>query len=309
MKRIHKFISWAILLSTLFVGLTSCNQVFATPTPTPVPTNTPTPTATPLPTLVPGNIERTVMVNDVKRSYILHVPSRMDNSQPVPVVFVFHGYSDDAPTIQTMTGFDETADKEGFIVVYPEGVAFSWNAGGCCGSAVDRKIDEQAFVRKMLSDLGTIIEVDLKRIYATGFSNGGMLSYRLACEMPDVFAAVGPVAGVLTFSPCEPQETVSLIHIHALDDTIVPFARATFPNFPSTEADITNWARLNECAEPAKTEKLLNNILTHTTYNSCKNESAVELYTFETGKHTWPSKYVWDASQVLWDFFAAHPKP
>jgi polyhydroxybutyrate depolymerase len=309
MKHTNTPLLLTIIFSILFIGITSCTQVFATPTPTPVPTNTPTPTATPLPTLVPGNAKRIVMVNDVKRSYILHVPSSMDNSQPVPVVFVFHGYSGDAADIQLVTGFDETADKAGFIVAYPEGISFSWNAGGCCGSAADRKIDEPAFIREMLSDLGTIVSLDMKRIYATGFSNGAMLSYRLACEMSDVFAAVGPVAGVLVSNPCEPQEPVSLIHVHALDDQVVPFARVTFPNFPSTEEDIINWTQMNECTEPSTTEKLLNDTITHTAYKSCKNNTAVELYTFETGGHTWPSKDVWDASQVLWDFFSTHPKP
>jgi polyhydroxybutyrate depolymerase len=309
MKNTNKFHLWIVVLSILFTGLASCNQVFATPTPTPLPTNTPVPTATPFPTLAPGNMERTVTVNDVERSYIVHVPSSMDNSQPVAVVFVFHGYSGDAADIQLMTGFDETADKAGFIVVYPEGISFSWNAGVCCGSAADREIDEPDFVREMLSDLGTIVSVDSKRIYATGFSNGGMLSYCLACEMSDVLAAVGPVGGVLTSSPCEPQEPVSLIHVHALNDQVVPFASAAFPNFPSAKEDITNWVQINECTEPATTEKLLNDILTHTAYTSCKNNTAVELYTFETGGHTWPSKYVWDTSQALWDFFAAHPKP
>jgi polyhydroxybutyrate depolymerase len=309
MAHINRLHLQFIIVSILLVSATSCNQTFATPTPTIAPTATPALTATPAPTLQPSNTEHKITVHGVERSYLIHIPPGLDSVNSVPLVFVFHGFSGDSADIQMLTGFDEAADNSGFLVVYPLGIGGSWNAIRCCGNAASQNVDEPAFIREILSDIGSIASVDTKRIYATGFSNGAMLSYRLACEMSDVFAAVGPVAGALISSPCEPQEPVSLIHVHALNDTDVPYGEGFAPDLPSAEDSIITWAQMNDCTGSAQVDKQLNDSLTHTAYTSCKAGTAVESYVFETGGHFWPSKYVWDAPQAMWDFFAAHPKP
>jgi len=306
------------------IALTAMTAPTATPTPTiaPTATKTPTatpvptisPTATPIPTIPPADSERTLKVGNLERSYLLHIPPNLDISQLVPVVFVFHGWRDNALSFQPV-GFKEMADVNGFLIVTPNGSGpgsdTSWNAGGCCGSAATDTVDETAFVRQMLSDLGTIVKVDPRRIYAAGFSNGAMLVYRLACEMSDVFAAVAPVSGPLFYSPCQPQQPVSVVHVHGLADTVVPFTGGgdLIPGgFPAIDQGIATWVRLDGCNDSAQVVKLDSSI-THTAYHSCRADSAVELYTIEGVGHGWPSSVEFPMPEVIWGFFLAHPKP
>lgn len=297
------------LVIVLVTGiLTGCASAAPTIAPTATTAPTAVPMATAAPTIEPTDVERQVMVNDVERSYLLHIPPGLDGSSPVPVVFAFHGSEAEPATMQYLTGFDDIADKAGFLVVYPEGLGLTWNAGTCCGYARDENVDEPAFIRQILSDLETIVNVDAKRIYATGVSNGAGLVYRLACEMPDTFAAIAPVAGTLLYSPCQPQQPVSLIHIHGLADTAAPYTGGGEFDAPPVEEVIETWAQLDGCTDAPQVEKL-QNIITHTSYTSCQAGTAVELYAIESGGHAWPSKYVWPGSDVIRDFFAAHPKP
>ncbi len=276
----------------------------------------PKPTATPAATLQPGDSERMLTAGGLERTYLLHIPPGLASQHPVPVVFVFHGLSGTAKITQITSGFDVTADLNGFVVVYPNGVDQSWNGSGCCGTAVNKNIDDLAFVRQMLADLGTILTVDPKRIYATGFSNGAMFSYRLACEMSDTFAAVAPVSGWLLTSPCQPQQPVSVMHVHGSIDDYEGSTGQMLINgvsvevvFPAVEQGIATWAQLDGCTGTAKVET--QGTITRRVYADCKAGTAVELYTLDKGGHAWPSPYAFPtiSSPGIWDFFAAHPKP
>ena len=273
-------------------------------------TSTPAPKPTAAMTVQPGDSERTLTVNGLERSYQLHIPPGLDSLQAVPVVFVFHGLGIGSmpESMPLLTGFDEVADTAGFLVVYPTGIGLSWNAGSCCEYAFRANVDDQAFVRQILSDLETIVSIDQDRIYATGVSNGAQLAYRLGCEMSDTFAAIAPVSDALVFSPCQPQEAVSLMHVHGLKDTVTPFEGGGVYDIQPVEQIIAAWVQLDECTGSAKVEQQ-GTIITHTSYDSCRAGAAVELYTIGPGGHEWPSKYVWPAAQIIWDFFAAHPKP
>lgn len=293
---------WLFVLLCLLIILTSCSPTLATSTATSIP-----PTATPAPTPQPGDSERKLTVNGVERSYLLHIPPGLDSVQSVPVVFAFHEHFDDATSMQLLTGFNDISDKTGFLLVYPEGIGNSWNAGGCCGAAATKNMDEAAFIRKILVDLRTIAKIDTRRIYAAGFSNGGALAYRFACEMSDTFAAVASVAGTLLSSPCQPSQPVALMEVHGLNDDLAPYEGGGDYDTPPVEDLIHTWAQLDGCTDSPQVDK--EKIFTHTAYASCKAGTAVELYAIEAGDHSWPSKYVWDVSQAIWDFFAAHPKP
>ena len=290
-----------ILLLALFIGIASCNQVPATVVATIAPTATtrPAPTATAFPTLEPGDSTHKLTVNNQERSYSLHVPVGMDNSQPASVVLVFHGAGEQPTEMQQATGF---------LVVYPEGLGLTWNAGICCGYAVENKIDDTAFVRQIVSDLETITNVDPKRIYATGFSNGALLVYQLACQMSDVLAGIAPVAGLLVYSPCQPEQPVSVLHVHGGADTTAPYAGGGDLNLPPVEQGISTWVKVDDCDNSPKVETV-QDIIKHTSYPSCQAGTAVELYLIDLGGHNWSTKYVMPASQIIWDFFAAHPKP
>ena len=301
------------------IGLSACgnaapNALPATAT-APAVTPIPRPTPTAAGTLQPVDVLRKLTVNGLERSYLIHIPAGLRAGASVPLVFVFHSYSESADYIQQTSGFNDIADTGGFIVVYPNGSgaanALSWNANGCCGSAVTNNIDEAAFVRKILADLGALATIDPKRTYAAGFSNGAMLAYRLACEMSDTFAAVAPVAGALVTDPCQPGQPVSVIHFHGLVDPVIPYAggatvQSTGQPYPPTEQSVAAFAKLDGCAATPTVETAA--AYTHMVYTGCKNGTAVELYAVKSVGHMWPTKYIVPATQIIWDFFAAHPR-
>jgi polyhydroxybutyrate depolymerase len=204
--------------------------------------------------------------------------------------------------------FNVVADQANFIVLYPEGLGRSWNNMVKDGYAVINNVDDLGFVREMLSDLDTFATIDPKRIFAAGFCGGAALSYRLACEMSETFAAIGAVSGGLVYSPCQPKEAVSLIHVHGLADTEWPYTGGTSYDFPHNEQVIATWLQLVGCTDSPQVEKL-ENIGTHTTYAPCQAGTAVELYTIDGLYHSWPAEYEFPVSQIMWDFFASHPKP
>jgi polyhydroxybutyrate depolymerase len=270
-------------------------------------------TVTPGPTIQSGDYERTLTVNGLERNYLLHIPPDLKRDRPIPVVFVFHGFAESDAYARSTYGFDAFADASGFLVVYPNGTGSSqsWNVGMCCGYAVINNVDDAAFVRQILSDLGKILSIDPRRIYAAGFDNGAMLSYLLACEMSNTFAAIAPVAGVITdYAPCNPQQPVSLIHIHGLSDKVVPFAGGGFPGFGAEYSPaaygIQTWVQLDGCL--GSPQVVHEGIITQTVYASCRAGTAVELYTIEGLGHTWPSLNGVPAAKIIWDFFAGHPK-
>jgi polyhydroxybutyrate depolymerase len=304
--RHHLFSIFAFIL---LISTTACGQT-ASGTLTPVEaTATPAPTATVAPTLQPSETTRKVTVDGVERSYLLHIPPGVDNLHAVPLVFAFHGAGEQPTTMQLSSSFDEVADKGHFVLVYPEGLGNTWNAGGkCCGYALINNVDDEAFVREMLSDLGTVVRIDTKRIYATGFSNGALLTYRLACDMSDVFAAIAPVAGTLAYSPCEPEQPVSVLHVQGMADRTVPYEGGGQLGFPPLEQVIATWVDINDCPSSPTVDNPIEKIK-RSAYTPCKAGTAIEVYAVESGGHGWVSKYVYPLSETIWDFFAAHPKP
>lgn len=306
-----------LMISVSLAGTSACN--IGNPVPTPMPSETPTPpaTSTPIPTVTPTSApiqpmdaERTLLVNGLQRSYLIYIPPGLSDQQAVPLVFIFHGFGESGLLARLYTGLDAIASANRFVLVYPNGSgpngAFSWNGSGCCGYADENQVDDIAFVRAIIADVRTLVGIDDKRIYAAGFSNGALLAYRLACEISDTFAAIAPVGGILLYSPCEPQQPVSVLHIHGLQDTRVPFINSGQP-FPSGEQSVATWATLNGCTDAQIVEQT--EFLTHTSYGPCAPGIAVELYTLDIG-HAWPSSLtIAPLSQTVWDFFAAHPKP
>jgi polyhydroxybutyrate depolymerase len=319
-RKILSLILISVLMG-LFVG--GCVKA-ATPVPTAAPTNTPSPA----PTIQPGDSKRTLSVDDLERSYFLHVPPGLAADKPLPLVMAFaggHMEGENEGTYMAMTtDFNDLADAHGFLVVYPiaqgdyQGVYpgfVSWNFSGCCGYTGQDNLDEEAYLRGILSDLGAMARIDSKRIYAAGFSNGGDFVYQLGCEMSDLFAAIAPVAGFLVTNPCQPKQPVSVVHVHGLNDNYTGDTAKIMMNGvltdtveQSVEKGIAAWAQLDGCNSTAKVEKKGN--VTHTVYSTCRAGTAVELYAIEGFGHTWPSPYALPAisTQMIWDFFAAHSK-
>jgi len=273
-----------------------------------------------------GEVTRTLTYDGLERSYLLYVPAFMDLEQPVPVVFVFHGGTGNARSAVIMSRFSEVADQNDFVVIYPNGTnrlgddaILTWNAGDCCGYAQRQKVDDVGFVSAIVSDLQSLVTVDPKRIYATGMSNGGMLVNRLACEATDVFAAIAPVAGTLNFPQCDPSQSISVIEFHGTADQHVPYAGGYGPasltdvDFASVQDTIEFWVTSNQCDSRPQVNS--HEDIQHEKWDECADSTVVELYTIINGEHHWPggsfsgSTQTISASQLIWEFFEAHPKP
>ena len=314
-----------ITLALLFVGLLSL-VAFAQETP---PQQAPPP-AQPG-SLGSGNHTRSLMMGTRKRTYLVHVPPGYDPQKPTPVVLALHGAAMSGPMMVWFTGLNKKADKSGFIVVYPTGTGTGpllvWNAGGFTSQLADGRPDDVAFISKLLDDLGTVVKMDEKRVYACGLSNGAMMCYRLAAELSDRIAAIAPVAGLITIDESKPKRPVPVLHIHGLDDHIVPYERKQGKTLPfmklrGVEESVQTWVKLNECEETATTDTLTKAgdemPVTRRTYGGGRDGSEVILIVIEKGGHTWPgqqppvsfigrsTKNI-SANDLIWEFFEKHP--
>ena len=172
------------------------------------------------------------------RQYKVHVPEGYDPKVPAPVVFCIHGLGQDA-LLFCVTGaaMNTKSDQAGFVLVMPNGYQNSWNAGTCCGGASTEMLDDVALFRAIFAEVGKHVNVDLDRVYATGLSNGGYMSYRLACDAADIFTAVAPGAAAIgtndigggtntasDFTMCKPSQPISILDIHGTQDPLIPYS-------------------------------------------------------------------------------------
>jgi len=210
--------------------LSACTTRSATGQPT-----EPTPEAT-----TSGPTAGSIEFHGVARTYALYVPASLQSGVPAPLVVALHGGGGNAANLERTVRLDAIAEREGFLVVYPDGsgrldeILLTWNAGNCCGYALDEQVDDIGFIGALVAQLSDMYAIDPRRVYATGMSNGGMMSYRLACEAADLFAAVAPVAGALNVADCEPAEPVSVLAIHGTADQHVLFEGGP----PNVKADV-----------------------------------------------------------------------
>jgi polyhydroxybutyrate depolymerase len=281
------------------------------------------------PMLQPGDHTRNLKVDGLDRSYLVHVPKKYDGKTPTPVVLSLHGAAMNGPMMAILFGLNKKADQAGFIVVYPSGTGMgtilTWNSGGMVSKA-----DDVAFIRAALDDLGAVVKIDPKRVYATGMSNGGMMCYRLAAELSDRIAAVAPVAGTMAIEKASPKRPVPIIHFHGTADTFVPFngpgqKTPKFIKFKSVDESIQSWAKIDGCDVKPETVTLPDKAKDGTTvqrktYGHGKDGAEVVLFIIKGGGHTWPGKeppvgFIGkstkniSASDLLWDFFQKHPMP
>lgn len=284
--------------------------------------------------LTPGDYTRTLHHEGQTRSYLVHVPAKYDPKQPTPVVLVFHGAMTDASITVRFTGLNEKSDKEGFIAVYPNGTGrlkrmLTWNGGNCCGSAQLNKVDDVGFIRALLDDLAKVANVDAKRVFATGISNGGILCYRLASELSDRIAAIAPVSGTMGMATCNPKRPVSVMHFHGTDDKFVPIQGGpgertlALVNFFSVDHSIQAWVKADGCPEKpvvADEPKKFDDGTTveRKTYGPGKDGTEVVLFVIKGGGHAWPgrdfkieflgkaTKNI-SANDLMWEFFKRHP--
>ena len=284
------------------------------------------------PMLKPGDHTRNLKVDGRDRSYLVHIPKKYDGKTPMPIVLALHGAAMNGPMMSVFCGLNKKADDAGFIVVYPNGgtgmgIFLTWNAGGRAGK--DR-VDDVAYIRAALDDLGSVVKVDPKRVYATGMSNGGMMCYLLAAELSDRIAAVAPVAGTMVIEKANPKRPVPLIHFHGTADTLVKFdgpgkGTPKFIHFKSVEDSIQTWVKIDGCDEKPEIVSLPDKAKDGTaierkTYGHGKDGAEVVLVVIKGGGHTWPgqeppvdfigksTKNI-TANDLIWEFFKKHPMP
>lgn len=284
-----------------------------------------------------GVYEGSVSVGGLVRTYIVHAPSGYtpDRNKPVPLVLVLHGAGGNASSAARISGFNAKSAQEGFIVVYPNGtgkfrkdVVLTWNAGNCCGYAVDNRVDDVAFIGAVIDKVQKDHAVDPKRIFVTGLSNGAMMAYKVACELSDKVAAIAAVAGAMNVHECQPRYPVSLMIFHGTADGHVPyqggepkklFERLRKRTDKPVSYAVSFWVRQNGCLPVAEREEVGRVI--RETYRGGKDGSEVVVYTIRDEGHTWPGgkkgRYPGadeptmeiSATNLMWEFFKTHPKP
>jgi len=262
----------------------------------------------------------TLMHAGITREYEVHLPSDYDPDVAYPLVFSFHGNTMNAASQRMLSRLHDIGDREGFITVYPEGSGTpqSFNAGVCCGLSAQNDVDDMGFVDAMLESLKSDLCIDDARIYSSGLSNGGFMSYRLACERSDVFAAIGAVAGVTGVYPCEPSRPVPVIHFHGTSDNVVPYTGNFGLDFMSVPSNMEAWSGRDGCTAGPSTYFEEGDV-TCELWSSCEEGAEVRLCTIEGGGHQWPGGWTVpllgnntddiDASEAIWSFFDAHPLP
>ncbi|MFN5874809.1 MAG: T9SS type A sorting domain-containing protein [Ignavibacteria bacterium] len=276
------------------------------------------------------NMYDSVLVGSTQRTYMTHLPTGYDAQKRYAVLLAFHGGQQAGRTdlgwqaLALQGRLSEKADDEGFIVVYPEGQVFatgrSWNAGDCCPPSASKGVDDVTFVSIMLDKLFRDYPIDTTRVYATGTSNGGMLCYRLACELSHRIAAIAPNACSHMIQPCNPGNRVPIISFHSKVDPVVrykggngpedvPFLKDVF--FPSQDSNLIVWQKLNGCT---KSDTIVNGGSSGYSFirlSQCSCDVEVHHYATADGGHSWPggvpnnvsppSAQI-DATDLLWEF-------
>ena len=287
-------------------------------------------------TSVAADPMRTIDVDQRSRGYLVHLPPSYDGRTPLPVVLVLHGGGSNAEQTVRFTGMNEKADQAGFLAVYPNGTGrlarlLTWNAGNCCGYAARERVDDVAFVRALLDDLGAHFAVDRTRVFATGISNGGMMAHRLAAELGDRIAAVASISGPIGLGSIHPSRPVPVMHFHGTADDFAPFAGGTGRkslssiHFHSVAESIRAWVDADHCREPPRVVAIPSapgdTTRVHSeTYAPCKDGAEVVLYVVTGGGHAWPGRQPRlgflgtsttsiSANDRMWEFFQRHPLP
>jgi polyhydroxybutyrate depolymerase len=289
------------------------------------------------------------------RDYRLHVPPAAGSGRPLPLVLNLHGATQNALLEEVQSGMDASADQDGYLVAYPDGTRiarvltpdpvakqaqYGWNAGRCCGLPVTRRIDDVAFLERVITDVAARTPVDLHRVYVTGISNGGMMAYAMASEASNRVAAISSVSGQVELPTIHPTRAVPTLEFHSVDDPVAKWNGV--PNRDprlrlSVMEGIDQWVEADRCRPHPVTGPTVvgapgsisaGETATPVSYQHCRGGSEVALWRFTGSGHVWPGSVLntgppstWilggvgrgtvlvDANQAMWEFFQRYSLP
>jgi polyhydroxybutyrate depolymerase len=290
----------------------------------------------------PHTFARTILSNGIERTYRIHIPSTLPENISPALVFVLHGGGGTGEGMErtlTLGGFNTLADQYNFIVVYPDGIEKNWNDGrkNVSDPAHQQNIDDVGFFTRLIENFTDEFHIDPHRIFVTGISNGAMMSYRLAFELPEKIAAIAPVAGAIPADLLQYNVSnvpVSVCVISGINDPLVPWegGQVGFPRKPrgtviSVPDSVLFWVIHDNCSAQPNSTLLPDTDPSDRTwvqrdiYSRGTNATEVILYTIYNGGHTWPDGYQYlpkvlvgrtsydiNANSVIWEFFSSHPK-
>jgi polyhydroxybutyrate depolymerase len=282
------------------------------------------PNATPI--RAPGDYRFSFVHDGITREYLVHVPKSYRGA-PTPMLVALHGGGGDADFQADDSKYRliSKSEEAGFIAVFPNGYSrfrngmlATWNAGTCCGAAERNNVDDVGFIREVVRRVEQQANIDSTRVFATGMSNGAMMSWRLACEAPEI-RAIAPVEGTDNTPGCKPPRPVPVIEFHAADDPNVPFnggvgvgpSQTDFVSVPKTQA---KWVQLDR-ADP-RARRVLTVAGAHCDLHPARAGGApVELCLTDTGGHSWPGggtqqghkhpSMAISANDLMWNFFSS----
>lgn len=245
--------------------------------------------------------KKTIMINGMKRSYYVFLPPNYNPQKPYPVLFVFHGGLRNALNILEITRFRNYQKEYDFILIAPNGLGWfnqetflTWDAGNCSGYAHYLHADDPSFVKSILDEVSNLYNIDKKRLYLTGMSNGAMLCYKLVRTLPGVFAGIAPVSGAMNRDNPPPYKPIPVIIFHGTADMRILYDGGTPRDFWEEKSRIDKpvsyavnfWIKNNKCGLTPIITKKGNLVITE--YTNCENNANVKLYTIIGGQHAWP---------------------
>lgn len=283
-------------------------------------------------------VSSSIMVDDLKRTYLLHIPPLSKLKKEPPLVIALHGGGGTGKDMIKLTrgGLNSLSNTEGFLVLYPDGIRRHWNDGrGLIFYSHIKNIDDVKFISKLIDRMIEQFNIDKNRIYVTGMSNGGLMSYRLACELTEIISAIAVVGASLSenlYFTCKPSRPIPVLLIMGMKDPLVPwdggylhFGALKLGKVISSPDTARFWASHNQCSTEGKIQYLPDvdpydgTRVWRRRYTGCKDNAKVVFYGIENGGHTWPMGFQYfpeyvigktckdiDANKIIIEFFNKH---
>jgi polyhydroxybutyrate depolymerase len=274
-----------------------------------------------------------IVVDGIQRTYTLNLPPNYYDVPDFSLIIAMHGGGGSASQFELSSLLTEKANTAKFIVVYPEGVestgilkARTWNAGTCCDYSVIKNINDVKFISLLIDKLVSKYKINAKKVYATGHSNGGMMAYRLACELSTKIAAIAPNSTTMVALTCNPARPMPILHMHSVLDSKVPYQGGAGSGigtqgliFPSVDSVLNVWSLKNTCTNTAQV--IVNDAnFKLTNWTNCNGNVTLQYYLTKDGGHSWPGSLagsiigdspskVINANNLLWDFFQQYQLP